>query len=532
MNRYLAIIGAFISGILIYLAALHAVPFLVWIALIPLFLSTHNCSSFLPALVAATTFSIFAFAWMIPGARAFTGASTGYGIIIFVVCVAAFSFGCATLLWFTPPALIAPVWILAEMILQQAAEKMPWFLFHIGNGLASSLYAIQPMSVIGVAGAGFVVIEVNYLAALAIRRRSWKYAGAPMLLFICYMTWGWWLLPPAPSEANSSTGQHPSFTLSILRENIPPEITWDQANGPQLVQQLLQQEDRCIAGHPQMILWAESAIPWTYSPDDDLVGELLRHSRPQSITHILGMNTAITANINTNIPTKINTNISTGTAISTDTNPAASNISSGTDTTISANVVRNSAYCLLPDGKIAGRYDKRKPLLFIEQPGPGGWLIPFFSSGGYSVEPGDNDLPLTTPYGKAGVLICNESALPSAAASRVRQGAQFLLNMSNDGWFRDTWLVAQHFYNTRLRAVETRKDIAVNSNNGWSGCIYASGRVDQADRTGHADQVDTTATVFTIHPNNDRPIAVHYPLLPAYVCLFFLFTIIIKTKRL
>jgi len=181
-------------------------------------------------------------------------------------------------------------------------------------------------------------------------------------------------------------------------------------------------------------------------------------------------------------------------------------------------VVRNSAYCLLPDGKVAGRYDKKDPLLFIEQ----SWLglqFPFLSSDGYSVEPGDNDLPLTTPYGKAGVLICNESALPGAAARRVRQGASFLLNMSNDGWFRGTWLVKQHFYNARLRAVETRKDIAVNSNNGRSGCIDASGRI------------DTTGNLFTIHPNDKMTLAVRYPLIPVYICTLFVLAIIIINKK-
>jgi apolipoprotein N-acyltransferase len=245
----------------------------------------------------------------------------------------------------------------------------------------------------------------------------------------------------------------------------------------------------------------------------------------------------------------MNTAVSTNTAASTGIKTAIStginrSISPSSNTTLTRDVVRNSAYCLLPDGKLAGRYDKRKPLLFIEQPGPGSWLMPFSSSGGYSVEPGDSDAPLITPYGKAGVLICNESALPGAAASRVRQGAQFLVNMSNDGWFRDTWLVSQHFYNARLRAVETRKDMAVNSNNGWSGCIYASGRIDRTapiDRTTPTDRTtpidpanrtDTAGTIFTIHPNDDRPIAVRYPLLPAYICLFFLLITILKTKLL
>ena len=473
-----SIAGAALSGLGVYFAVLQTAPFLVWVALVPLFLalgsqprSAQQYSGFIHGLVAGGTFAIFAFAWMISGAHTFTGASVGYGIAIFLLCVIAFSLSCALLLWRTPLVLIAPVWILAETAVQWGAEKMPWFLLHIGYGLAGDLYAIQPVSVIGVTGAGFVVVLVNYLVATAILRRSWRYALAPLLLTGSYMLWGWWLLPP-PAEDRG-----PAFSLAMVTENIPPEIPWDSTNGNMRVQQLLQQEDICIAAHPQLILWSESAIPWTWSPDDDLVKELLSHSRQRAITHVLGMNTAV-----------------------------------------SAGVVRNSAYCLLPDGKVAGRYDKEYALLFIEQP----WLglqFPFLSSDGYSVEPGDNDLPLTTPYGKAGVLICNESALPGAAARRVRQGARFLLNMSNDGWFRGTWLVKQHFYNARLRAVETRKDIAVNSNNGRSGCIDASGRI------------DTTGLLFTIHPNDRLTVAVRCPLIPVYICVLFVLVIIIIHKK-
>jgi apolipoprotein N-acyltransferase len=172
----------------------------------------------------------------------------------------------------------------------------------------------------------------------------------------------------------------------------------------------------------------------------------------------------------------------------------------------------------LPNGRVAGRYDKTTPLLFVEQPGFG-LQLPFFSPDGYSVEPGASDRPLVTPYGKAGVLICNESTLPGAAASRVRQGAQFLLNLSNDGWFRDSWLVDQHFYNARLRAVETRKDMVVNSNYGRSGCIHASGRI------------DTAAFLFTIYPNDKVSIAVRYPLIPVFICLLFILAIIVINKK-
>jgi apolipoprotein N-acyltransferase len=91
--------------------------------------------------------------------------------------------------------------------------------------------------------------------------------------------------------------------------------------------------------------------------------------------------------------------------------------------------------------------------------------------------------------------------------------------MSNDGWFRDTWLVRQHFYNARLRAVETRKDIVINSNNGWSGFIDAAGRI------------DTTGFLFTVHPNDKITVAVRYPLIPVFICLLFVLSIIIINKK-
>jgi apolipoprotein N-acyltransferase len=488
MKRRLAIIGGFVSGLCLYLALSHVASLLVWLALVPLFLVVYDKGGwivggwvdrrrFLPGFVAGATLSVFAFAWMIPGARAFTGAASLYGIALFVLCVLVFAFGCGVLSACCPPLLAVPVWVLAETLLQLAAEKMPWFVLHVGSALASDLYAIQPVSVIGVTGASFVVVIVNYLAAHAIRRRSWRYGLAPLMVFGCHMGWGWWLLPPDAASLGAERASQVSFPLAILTEQIPPEVAWDSSNGNARVQQLLEQEDLCIAGHPRMIVWAESAIPWTYSPNDDLVGEVLRRSRAQSIVHIIGMNTRV-----------------------------------------SAKVVRNSVYCLLPNGRVAGRYDKNTPLLFIEQPGFG-LLFPFFSPDGYSVEPGDSDRPLVTPYGKAGVLICNESTLPGAAASRARQGAQFLLNLSNDGWFRDTWLVDQHFYNARLRAVETRKDMVVNSNYGWSGCIHASGRIDRA------------AFLFTIYPNDNTSVAVRYPLIPVFICLLFILAIIVINNK-
>jgi apolipoprotein N-acyltransferase len=484
MNRFTPIVGAIFSGLCLFVATQQGLFLLGWIALLPGLIPLFGRANFKPffaGLILGGTFAACAFGWMIPGLPAFTGLSVGYGFALFLVCVILFALGCALVLWLAfripHPLFIAAVWALAEALLQWAAGGLPWFLFHAGNALSASLYAIQPASVIGVTGCSFVVVWVNALIAKAIANRSYKKLWLPGSLVIGYWCWGWLLLVLFERSLNS-TPQQPAFKLSILQQHIPPEMQWDQANGNALVQRLLQQERLCIAQKPNLILWSESAIPWTYTPGDDLVRELLHNSDSANVSHILGMNTAV-----------------------------------------SDNVVGNSAYCLLPGGKLAGRYDKVTPLLFIEQPWQG-LLLPFFSANGYSVLPGNSHLPLSTPYGKAGILICNESVLPQAAAATVQQGAQFLLNLGNDGWFQNTYLVNSHFYNARLRAVETRKDLAINSNNGRCGLVSASGRI-------------LNAGLVTIRPNDMETIAVRYPALPALICILLLFFIIIihqKTK--
>ena len=282
-----------------------------------------------------------------------------------------------------------------------------------------------------------------------------------------------------------STRSNKPVQVAILNQNIPPEIKWDDKTGNRLVEKLLDLDKTAISLKPDMILWSESAVPWTYRPDDDLVNEILKMSSPAHVTNILGINTDY-----------------------------------------KENEVYNSVYCLLPDGKVAGRYDKRTLLSFIEKPFAG-IIFPFLSSKGFLVKSGENNYPLNTPYGKAGVMICNESSVPSAASIMAKNGAEFLLNLSNDGWFSNTYLVDLHFYYLRMRAVETRKDIAVNSNTGISGLIKASGEIaikNQSD--------EPYIKIVSVIPNNYPTTAVTMPLLLVYVCgvyiLFFIIKLIIS----
>lgn len=84
---------------------------------------------------------------------------------------------------------------------------------------------------------------------------------------------------------------------------------------------------------------------------------------------------------------------------------------------------------------------------------------------------------LTVRGGSYGTLICYESLFPEEARSRVRNGAQVLVNVTNDAWYGTTPAAWQHFQAARMRAVETGRYVLRAANTGISAVIDPQGRV-------------------------------------------------------
>ncbi len=78
---------------------------------------------------------------------------------------------------------------------------------------------------------------------------------------------------------------------------------------------------------------------------------------------------------------------------------------------------------------------------------------------------------------KTGSVICFESAFGEYVGSTVAKGANMIFVITNDGWWKDSPGVWQHFSYSRLRAIETRRSIARSANTGISGFIDSRGDV-------------------------------------------------------
>ncbi len=194
----------------------------------------------------------------------------------------------------------------------------------------------------------------------------------------------------------------------------------------------------------------------------------------------------------------------------------------------------NSAILVRPGGEVdPTRYDKMHLVPFgeyvpLKETFP--WLQAFTPyKHDYSCRPGDEfvlfDIKPLDPKVKKrdltfGVLICYEDSDPSIAreynpSSGRGRGADFLVNMSNDGWFDGSEQHEQHFAICRFRAVESRRSVVRAVNMGISGIIDPDGRVKELPDYEWGDSKKKIAIVSGEVPLDSR--ASYYAMLGDWV---------------
>jgi apolipoprotein N-acyltransferase len=74
------------------------------------------------------------------------------------------------------------------------------------------------------------------------------------------------------------------------------------------------------------------------------------------------------------------------------------------------------------------------------------------------------------------VNVCYEAIFPSLVRRSVNQGADVIVNLTNDGWFLNSAAPEQHYNANIFRAVENGKPLVRAANTGISAVIDAHGR--------------------------------------------------------
>ncbi len=126
-----------------------------------------------------------------------------------------------------------------------------------------------------------------------------------------------------------------------------------------------------------------------------------------------------------------------------------------------------------------------------------------------------------------GTQICYESIYGEFSTGYVREGANLLFIMTNDGWWDNTPGHRQHLWIGRLRAIELRRDIARSANTGISAFINQRGDITQATTYG-----ETTAIKAQLNPNNQITFYARYGdligRLASFISALFLFIALVN----
>jgi apolipoprotein N-acyltransferase len=349
-----------------------------------------------------------------------------------------------------PLALIASpfLWVAVEltrMWLPQPNVCFPWDL--LGYIAAGNLALVQITSITGIYGLSFLVVAYSAVLVWALsapagksQRRAFAYwAGATAILAIAAL-FGGYFVPQS----------HPDRIAHLVQTDLPQSLdypeNWDELHAGDMAQLDNISISSGLAssvstGQPSLIVWPEVPAPFSLqqfgfaqravhlaeaSHSDFLVGEL--DWKPSSPGH---------------------------------------------------RIPYNSAALLDPAGHEQFLYDKMHLVPFGEFfP----WRDFFWFAKDLTGIVGDFGVGTRhavgdLPGGKFGVFICYEAIFPDHVRQFVLNGAGLLINISNDGWFGRSAAAAQHRNQARVRAVENRRWLLRDTNNGYTISVDPYGRV-------------------------------------------------------
>lgn len=347
-------------------------------------------------------------------------------------------------------------WLSYEFISHYGLLPWPWLI--LGNGLANSVKLIQWYEFSGVLGGSLWILIVNIILFQIIRKAkcrivSYKYV---VLLFSIISIPA--ILSLITYSRYSEKGEIQN--VLILQPNINPYTEkFSGLSDQQQVQRLVDLTESKMSDSINMVLAPETAIPIMKFkgnlPTDTIILPFNRIIKKYPKSYfITGAITQYYAADSNSVLT---------------TNASSENYNSSLliDTSL---VVQVSHKNILVAGVEKEPFQEYLPFLpdvLIELGGMKGSL----NSG---KDPG---LFTTSDNVKIGSVICFESVFGTYVRQVVNRGANYLVVLTNDGWWKESYGVSQHFCFSRIRAIETRRSIVRSANTGISGTINQRGDI-------------------------------------------------------
>ena len=120
-------------------------------------------------------------------------------------------------------------------------------------------------------------------------------------------------------------------------------------------------------------------------------------------------------------------------------------------------------------------------------------------NGSFTAGPSLDPLPYKLKGKDIGIIpaVCFEDTVPRLTRKFARPGPQIIVNLTNDGWFKESPAAAQHFANARFRAIELRRPMLRCANTGVSAAIDTIGSTTHPKTGKPQILVDSNGSHFT-----------------------------------
>lgn len=337
--------------------------------------------------------------------------------------------------WGTPALLAAPLgWSALEWLRLQVSGQL-WNA--IGYSQAFRHTLIAPARWGGVYAVGALIVLVNAAIAFALLRRSVRalIVSASAVIVVLLL-----LFPPVVKRY-TDPAQEADAVVVAIQPNVPMDLVKSNDDMKLLTAHHFEMSEAALKQiqndtKPKLIIWPESPMNFAYGGDAQLRSALASFAQQHHVSILLN---------------------------SQETAPNDG--------------IYNSAVLINEEGKLVAQYDKIRLLPFGEYVPlpewvPGAGLIraivgDFTAGTNYRLMPVGNL--------RAGVFICIESAYPSIARRFTNEGADVLINISNDGYLGPTAVMRQHLANAIFRAVENGRPLLSVTNTGITAFITPNG---------------------------------------------------------
>jgi len=446
---------------------LKAFPFFAWIALAPVFIYVRDKKPrevYLSAFLAGLLGNFLAYEWIGNFGAAVTG---GYAVILgFLMPSLSVFFALkifaaemiARRFEKLRPLVFPAVWLFVDWI-----QTIGFLAYPLPNW-AYSQYPFTPFiqmaSLTGIMGITFVIVLVNYLLAELVRAGGLRAAPVRGILrtkearllgialaFVAAMT----AYGAAVMALNTGAGKS-GLRVAMVQSCISPWENWSE-NRFSYLAELKRYTGKAMGDRPDLVIWSESATLETISYDyeqgmlnefDQEVLALARQNERPLLTGEIGVVEDYSDIILRRYP-------------------------------------QNNAVLINAGGEVVGSYAKIHLVPFGEWFPYEKWLG-FVkriteSMGGSSFVPGDKPKVFEVGGRKFGVLICYEGISQRLCRTYRAMGAEYFVNITNDGWTDTFRGHMQHFSASKFRAVENGIWYLRAGNTGYTAFIDPYGRI-------------------------------------------------------